>query len=442
MIYNLIYNKQKIVKYFFGVIYLIINSIAGTMLFSYVLWVMYVKKLKTINPLISRLEKKNVLVVTSFALSYDGRVKNCINFFLENGFSVTTLNPEDCLDDINSTQPLQYNLNSSGFSRSFLFFPFFFDIKMFLQIITNPSNILHCHDIPSAFMGLISKTIRKEKILIVDFHEWWSETATVNCTTGSVKRISFFKRNICKVIENLLIKHADYLITVSKHVAHNLKEQAKRKKKFIIIKNLPAISNYFNNYLDIRALLKIPDYYFVIYYIGQLGHHRKVDIFIKALAKTPNVCLVFRVTNHHIFEEIYNPLMEQMNCKNRVYFLPPVPPEYVVNSCLGADLGLNCFSVTSKNMQAALPNKIFEYTLAGIPILSVSNKAIDKIVNGKKIGATFKNENSVDEVVRFIQKLSNNKQFYAEFKSNVMAYREEIKNNKPYEELSRILNKC
>lgn len=434
MIYYLVYSKNKFIKYFFGIVYLLVNSLVFVPVFIYVLSLL-LKKINYKSAYSLSHCKKKILIITSYALSYDGRVKNCINFFQSKNFDVILLKPEDCADDANSPSMGSY-ICQSGFCRSFLFFPYSFDIKMFCTILKHSSNFVHCHDISSSFMGLMAKAFNKKIFLIVDFHEWWSESVAINNVSGIVKRLPFLKRKVYKFIESLLIKHADCLITVSEPVADMLNDQSGNKKKFIIAKNFPSVSKHFDKSLDIRQILNIPKDFLVVYYVGQLGHHRRVDIFIKALKYCPNVVLVFRVTGHDFFENFYSLLIREMGCADRIYFLPPVFPEQVVNSCLGADLGLNCGFMDSKNMQVALPNKLFEYTLAGIPILSVYNKSINEIVSKKKIGATFKDENSVDEVIFFINKINNDKVFYSQLKNNVLDYKKEIQNYLPYEELS------
>jgi glycosyltransferase involved in cell wall biosynthesis len=385
-------------------------------------------------------EKNKALVVTSYAISYDGRVRNCANFFVRHGFDTTLVKPEDCLETGDIASFSNYRIEEAGFSRSFRFPPFFFDITVFLRILKSSGDVIHCHDLPSGFMGLMVKTLKNNKILIMDFHEWWSESIEINHTTGKISQIPFFRKLLSKFLENFLVNNADYLVTVSNSVARMLQRQSSKTKQFIVAKNFPEHSEKFDDSLNLRKILKIPSEAFLAYYVGQLGHHRKVDIFIKALKFCPNVFLVFRVTNHICFEEFYQFLIEEIGCKDRVFFLPPVSPKKVANSCLGADLGLNCGFMDSKNMQAALPNKLFEYTLAGIPILSVFNEEINAIVEQKGIGATFKDENSVEEVAHFLEKCYKDKIFFREIEKNVANYKKEIRDHMPYEELKMIFS--
>jgi len=70
---------------------------------------------------------------------------------------------------------------------------------------------------------------------------------------------------------------------------------------------------------------------------------------------------------------------------NQVKIIPPVPYAELLTWTASADIGLIIYSPSSAqtlspNIQMCLPNKLFEYLMAGLPILASSLDAVADII--------------------------------------------------------------
>jgi len=72
---------------------------------------------------------------------------------------------------------------------------------------------------------------------------------------------------------------------------------------------------------------------------------------------------------------------------DRVKIIPPVPYEELLKWTASADIGLIVYSPDeSLNTQMCLPNKLFEYLMAGLPILASPLDAVANIINTCDVG--------------------------------------------------------
>jgi len=71
----------------------------------------------------------------------------------------------------------------------------------------------------------------------------------------------------------------------------------------------------------------------------------------------------------------------------RVTFHDPVSPERILPEISGYDLGVSWVRPpTSYNLQIAMPNKIFEWAMAGLPMVCGPNQGADRLVAEEGIG--------------------------------------------------------
>jgi glycosyltransferase involved in cell wall biosynthesis len=80
-------------------------------------------------------------------------------------------------------------------------------------------------------------------------------------------------------------------------------------------------------------------------------------------------------------------LAESEGVTDRIRIIPPVPYEELLNWTASADIGLIVSSPDySLNVRMSLPNKLFEYLMAGLPVLSSQLPAIAEVINTYDVG--------------------------------------------------------
>lgn len=75
-----------------------------------------------------------------------------------------------------------------------------------------------------------------------------------------------------------------------------------------------------------------------------------------------------------------------LGLRDRVHFLDPVPPDALLSYTASADVGVTLLEDTCLNHRYALPNKLFEYLMAGIPVLASDLPEIRDVVDAYGVG--------------------------------------------------------
>lgn len=370
-----------------------------------------------------RKQNKKVLCVSHVAISFDGRIKKCANQLIELGMEVVLAKPFDTQESKKfeySGLDKRVRVVGVGLSGVYSHFPCLFDLSMLTYMIFSDADYLHCHDINTAFMGLVASKLTG-KILVSDLHEWKSETVQT-----SKSSISCFQKKIFKICEKFVLTHSDFVITVNEVLAQKLKQASSSDRKIYIIKNMPIPGNLYP--YDLKKMLGLPKTAFVAYYVGQLAPYRNLDKIILSIAKCPEVNLVFQGTISDSYRSELINLSERLGVKNRFFFLPPVVHDFIPSACQGADVGIFACHKESKSMNYSLPNKLFEYVMGELPIIAEDVPIVSGYIEKYNLGVLVTSEKP-----ETIQKALNfflDEKERAKKKKSVLFFKEKLTKNK------------
>jgi glycosyltransferase involved in cell wall biosynthesis len=140
----------------------------------------------------------------------------------------------------------------------------------------------------------------------------------------------------------------------------------------------------------LRKELGIPPDKRIVLYQGGLGPSRNLEPVIEAMAKVPHAVFVMRGPGYEFWAKHYDRLARRCNVRDKVFCLPPVASTRVVAEARAADIGLwTLLANVGLNFAYALPNKVFEYMAAGVPLVAADLPEVRKIVRGYRIGVCF-----------------------------------------------------
>jgi len=107
-----------------------------------------------------------------------------------------------------------------------------------------------------------------------------------------------------------------------------------------------------------------------------------------------------------------------LQLQNKVKFIDKIPAAELRQYTSNANLGVTIDKDTNMNYHFSLPNKVFDYMHAGIPILATKLPEIENIVNTYHIG-TFIENHDPKHIANQIHEILNSKE-YLEYKSNTV----------------------
>jgi starch synthase len=249
---------------------------------------------------------------------------------------------------------------------------------------------IHAHDLSTALVGLAAAG-RLGVPCICDFHEWYSENITWDAPTKSHIPHPRKVRTAYRWTERLAMMRAAGVVTVCESIARELEmNYASGRETVHLVRNIPsARRNPTKKYPPLREQLGIRDDQMIVLWQGGTGPTRLLEPVIDALAHYDRFTLVIRGPSLDMFGEEYRARAARLNCAERLILCPPVPSEDVVEAAKGADCGVWTLPNLCKNFSYALPNKVFEYLFAGVPLLAANYPEVRNLVERHGVGLLF-----------------------------------------------------
>jgi glycosyltransferase involved in cell wall biosynthesis len=269
-------------------------------------------------------------------------------------------------------------------------FPGYCGREMLLAALQFKPLAFHGHDLTS---GLIALTAAKKTgaCAVVDFHEWFSENVGWRARQNAWQPHGFSQKLAYQWLERRIFRDASEIITVCDSIAGAMSTQySQGRRKVSVVRNIPdLVLQPTRAYSDIRDELNLPKETFVVLWQGGVGLTRMIEPIIDALAHLPDWAFVIRGPGLEDYAEAYRHRAEAEGQSSRLFFLPLVPSRDVVAAAMSADAGIWTLPNLCKNFYYALPNKIFEYLAAGLPVLAAHFPEAKRLIEDNRVGLCF-----------------------------------------------------
>ncbi len=189
-------------------------------------------------------------------------------------------------------------------------------------------------------------------------------------------------RTTWEVIQHLHIHRANCVYTVSESIARHL-QKTHNVQDICLMRNIPAPQAATSS-RSLRERLALPPNVTIILHQGNLQKHRGATMMVEAMLHTDNAVLVF-MGRGPLRSDIEH-LVQNLELQSKVRFIDPVPPEKLLAVTASADLGLTFLEDCCLNHRYALPNKLFEYLAAGVPVIACDLPEISQIIQRFSVG--------------------------------------------------------
>lgn len=253
---------------------------------------------------------------------------------------------------------------------------------------TDP-DIIHAHDANA--LEPAAAVARQLRIpYIYDSHELWTEVPN----RGAPETYYRLARLYYQTVEAVLARRAAAVITVSPPIARELKRRY-RLRQVWLVPNYPELTVR-SGPRSLRELAAaagepIPSGARLILYLGNIQPGRGVDQLLRALALVPSGVAVF-LGGIGTFQGGLEPpgeivdLASELGIRGRLRFLEPVPPSDVIDYAASADLGVALMLPDSLSFRLSLPNKLFQYMAAGIPLVTSDMPHLREVIGSSGAG--------------------------------------------------------
>ncbi len=257
------------------------------------------------------------------------------------------------------------------FNRGPLFYAEY-NIRLFFYLLFRKCDIFHANDLDTLPANFMASLIRR-KPLVYDSHELFTEVPELAGRPVI--------RKTWEIIEKLIFRRLRYIITVNSSIAREYEK--KYRKKIIVIRNLPFKYHPGNNLTSLNFGLP-EDQKLIILQGAGINKDRGAEEAVEAMQYIDNAVLVIAGKGDAV--EGLKERVTNSSLASRVFFIPAMPYERLMKLTSLCDCGLSVDKDSNLNYRYSLPNKLFDYIMAGIPVVVSDLPELRKIVEKYGLG--------------------------------------------------------
>jgi glycosyltransferase involved in cell wall biosynthesis len=291
--------------------------------------------------------------------------------------------------------------------------PFYaeYQFRLFFVLLFNRSTLLFSNDLDTLLPNYIVLKL-KRKSLIYDSHEYFTGVPELMAHPA--------KQRIWQRLEKMLIPKLKYMFTVNESIAGLYNSEFGTEVK--VMRNLPLKKK-----LPVKVSRKdlgLPEEKNIILLQGAgINIDRGVEEAIQAMQYIDNALLLIIGGGDAITG--LKTLVNELQLNDKIRFISKLPFEELVQYTIQADIGLTLDKDTNINYRYSLPNKLFDYIHAGIPILASPLIEIKKIIEQYKVGECIESHEPT-ELARRIQSMLADRTKLNLYKENTHRAKEEL----------------
>jgi glycosyltransferase involved in cell wall biosynthesis len=233
--------------------------------------------------------------------------------------------------------------------------------------------VVHAHDAAMLLPGVLGARLTGAR-LVYDSHE---------LATGVPYRGRTWGR-LVGLIERLVVPRSAAVITVSDGIAARLRDRYRLATPPVVVRNVSALARTGDG--GLRQTLGLdPDDPLVLHQ-GAPAPDRGCELLVDAVAQLEGVHLVFLGDPEAGYQRQLEARINRRDVADRVALLPSVPLDELLAHTAEADVGVTLLQDTCENHRLALPNKLFEYIAAGIPVIASALPETERLIDRYGIG--------------------------------------------------------
>lgn len=247
-------------------------------------------------------------------------------------------------------------------------------LRMIKQGRRTNADIYHANDLntmPQAYAcAKLFRRKKNRKKIVYDSHE------VQTSRTGYGKGIY--------TIEKFFIKKADKIFCENNTRAKYMADLYKMDLPTPVY-NYPEYFDLKNSQpTDLRSQLNIPEDCPILLYQGGIQYGRGLDVLVKAIPHIKKGVVVF-IGDGKFKPELLR-LIKQYGVEDRVRLMGMVPLAELSGYTLNAYLGFQILNNVCFNHYSAASNKLFEYIMAGVPVIAADFPEFRSVIESHKVG--------------------------------------------------------
>lgn len=248
-----------------------------------------------------------------------------------------------------------------------------YNLRLLFYLLFNKADIYLSNDLDTLAANFIASRLKNVR-LVYDSHEYFTEVPEL------VSRP--FIRSIWLKIEQWIFPHLSDVMTVNDSIAGFY--EAKYNVPVKVVRNLPISADLSKPTMN-RKQWGIPEEARVFLFQGAgINIDRGAEESIDAISLVSGAVLVF-IGGGDVIQQLKNKVKSK-GIEGKVFFIPKQPFNELIRFTHMADFGLTLDKSSNLNYKYSLPNKLFDYIQACLPVLATDLHEVKNIIEKYDVG--------------------------------------------------------
>lgn len=273
--------------------------------------------------------------------------------------------------------------------------PFFWLVK-YLEFVVRAAwraarlrpDVYHAHDLPMVVPAWLASFLHRAPI-VYDSHELYPEMSHPHRLMGPAWRI----------VDRWAVRRVAALIAANRSRAEIMVADYSAPE-LAIIPNLPIwvpaseLPDRETSPLRQRVHEQLGRLPAILLYQGLLGPSRCLDQVVAALAQVKTDVVLVLLGHHNVYVERLLAKASSLGVGDRVLYFGSIDSDELKAWTVGADAGLVIYARTPLNNYLCAPNKLFEYCMAGVPVVGCDFPEVRRPLETSAAGELFEPESA------------------------------------------------
>ena len=312
-----------------------------------------------------------------------------------------------------------------GVEKGILFYALY-SIRLFFYLMFNKAALLVSNDLDTLLPNYLVSLIKGIPI-VYDSHEYY-------CGVPELINRPVV-RGIWHSIEKSIFPKLKHFYTVNDSIAKLYRDEY--NIEIGVVRNVPIYTP--NKAAVNRKKLNLPENIPLIIYQGAgINIDRGAEEVLLAMEFVNNAVLLIIGTGD-VIEHLKN-IARRPELNNKIIFISKMPFDVLKQYTMQASIGLTLDKDTSPNYRYSLPNKLFDYIHANVPVLASPLIEVKRIVEHYNIGKLIENHDP-KHIAKKINSMLTNKEAMIRYKENTILAAKDLNWQKEEQELMKIYSK-
>lgn len=365
------------------------------------------------------MKSRKIVVLVSNDLEFDQRVAKVCETLRGLNYAITLVGRK-LPESKDFERPYEIVRFALPFRRGALFYASL-NIRLFFFLLFHPCDVILANDLDTLLPAYLVSRIRGKQ-LVYDSHEYFTEAEGL---TGRA-----FQKNMWLRIERFIFPKLKYVYTVNESIASIYRQLY--KVEVHVVRNMPRRTARPE---AIRRTKQLPEDKTIFLLQGAyIDPDRGALEAVEAMAFVDDALLLI-IGSGRALDELKQ-IVSTRNLQDRVWFFGKMPASELREYTACADFGLSLDKPLHENYRLSLPNKLFDYIHAGVPVLVSALPELERIIHTYQVGWI------IDEItpkkVAAAMKMAIASSDRAQFKTNCFIATEELNWEKEEEVLRSI----